>query len=73
MRSCRKSCAPTAALVQRKTKHYTRLCIGGFGVHQFVGNKGDIPFLYAYHGDPNIVVSDEEAREFIGRLNDGRI
>ena len=35
--------------------------------------EGGTPFLYAYHGDPDIVVSDEEAQAFISGLASGRI
>jgi hypothetical protein len=27
--------------------------------------KGGNPFLYAYHGDPDVVISDAEAQSFI--------
>ena len=35
--------------------------------------QGGTPFLYAYHGDPDVVVSDEEAAEFLRGLEGGRI
>lgn len=34
---------------------------------------GGTPFLYSYHGDPDVVVSDEEADAFIKGLSKGMI
>lgn len=34
---------------------------------------GGIPFLYAYHGDQEIVVTDQEARIFVSEFKRGRI
>ena len=34
---------------------------------------GGIPFLYAYHGDREIVVNDQEARIFVSEFKRGRI
>lgn len=34
---------------------------------------GGTPFLYAYHGDPDVVVSDEEADAIIGGFGRGNI
>lgn len=33
--------------------------------------QGGTPFLYAFHGDPDIVVTDEEANVLIARLQSG--
>lgn len=35
--------------------------------------EGGTPFLYAYHGNPDVVVTDEEAQAFISGLAGGRI
>ena len=35
--------------------------------------QGGTPFLYAYHGDPDVVVTDDEAQEFIEGLQAGRL
>jgi hypothetical protein len=35
--------------------------------------EGGTPFLYAYHGDPDIVVNDAEADAFISGLASGRV
>ena len=34
---------------------------------------GGTPFLYAYHGDPDVVVSDQQAKVFIAEFKRGRI
>ena len=34
---------------------------------------GGIPFLYVYHGDQEIVVTDQEARKFVSEFKRGRI
>jgi hypothetical protein len=35
--------------------------------------QGGTPFLYAYHGDPDVIVSDAEAQAFISGLARGHI
>ena len=35
--------------------------------------QGGTAFLYAYHGDPDIVVSDKQAKAFIAGLKRGHI
>lgn len=35
--------------------------------------EGGKPYLYSYHGDQDVVVSDAESAEFIRGLNAGRI
>ena len=34
---------------------------------------GGAPFLYAYHGDPDVVLSQEEAQAFLAEFQRGRI
>lgn len=34
---------------------------------------GGTPFLYAYHGDPDVVVTDRQAKAFIAEFKRGRI
>jgi hypothetical protein len=34
--------------------------------------QGGTPFLYAYHGDADVVVTDEEASAFVTGLRNGR-
>ena len=34
---------------------------------------GGIPFLYAYHGDEDVVVTDQEAKIFVSEFKRGRI
>lgn len=35
--------------------------------------QGGVPFLYAYHGDPDIMVTDDEAAKFLSGLQGGKI
>jgi hypothetical protein len=35
--------------------------------------KGGPPFLYAYHGDPVVVLSSAEAKQFLSAFRRGRI
>ena len=35
--------------------------------------QGGTSFLYAYHGDPDIVVTDREAKAFVAGLKGGQI
>jgi hypothetical protein len=35
--------------------------------------KGGPPFLYAYHGDPVVVLTSTEAKKFLGAFRRGRI
>ena len=34
---------------------------------------GGTPFLYAYHGDPDVVVTNQQAKAFINEFKRGRI
>jgi hypothetical protein len=34
---------------------------------------GGTPFLYAYHGDPEVVMSEKETRRFLAEFKRGRI
>jgi len=34
---------------------------------------GGTPFLYAYHGDPDVVLSEKETRRFLAEFKRGRI
>jgi hypothetical protein len=34
---------------------------------------GGTPFLYAYHGDPDVVMTDQETRRFLAEFRRGRI
>lgn len=34
---------------------------------------GGVPFLYAYHGDEEVVVTDQEAKIFVSEFKRGRI
>ncbi|MDC8756084.1 hypothetical protein [Janthinobacterium fluminis] len=34
---------------------------------------GGTPFLYAYHGDPDVVLSEKQTRAFLAEFKRGRI